>query len=127
MIDATCVLADLGHTFLSDDCPPSDEGPAWLEVLANISLAITTLFLIEIPLALWAFGFRFYIPFSGVSHAALHLFDAVIIVTTFVLEFVLKGRQRELAGLLITLRLWRLVKLVGGQPRLDLLFPYTIS
>jgi hypothetical protein len=107
---------------LSDSCTPSDEGPAWLEVLANISLVITTLFLIEIPITLWASGFRFYIPFSGVPHAALHLFDAAIIVTTFILEFVLKGRQRELAGLLITLRLWRLVKLVGGNHRLDPIF-----
>ncbi|OJA14876.1 hypothetical protein AZE42_00804 [Rhizopogon vesiculosus] len=114
VIDASCVLADLGYTVLSDQCTPSDEGPAWLEVLANISLTITTLFLIEIPITLWAHGIRFYIPFSGVTHAALHLFDAAIIITTFVLEFVLKGRQRELAGLLIALRLWRLVKLVGG-------------
>jgi hypothetical protein len=116
------VLADLGYTVLSDECTPSDVGPTWLEVLANISTAITTLFLIEIPITLWTFGVRFYIPFSGVPHAALHLFDAVIIITTFILEFVLKGRQRELAGLLITLRLWRLVKLVGGNPQLDLLF-----
>ncbi|KAG2158362.1 uncharacterized protein EDB93DRAFT_1121065 [Suillus bovinus] len=114
VIDATCVLADLGYTVLSDKCAPLDEGPEWLEVLATISLAITTLFLIEIPVTLWAFGVRFYTPFSGVPHAALHLFDVAIIVTTFVLEFVLKGRQRELAGLLIILRLWRLVKLVGG-------------
>ncbi|KAG2157348.1 hypothetical protein DEU56DRAFT_764111 [Suillus clintonianus] len=114
VIDAACVLADLGFTVLSDGCAPPDEGPAWLEVLATISLAITTLFLIEIPVTLWAFGVRFYTPFSGVPHAALHLFDVAIIVTTFVLEFVLKGRQRELAGLLIILRLWRLVKLVGG-------------
>lgn len=114
VIDATCVLADLGFTVLSDSCTPLDEGPAWLEVLATISLAITTLFLIEIPVALWTFGVRFYNPFSGVPHSTLHLFDAAIIITTFILEFVLKGRQRELAGLLIILRLWRLVKLVGG-------------
>ena len=48
------------------------------------------------------------------AHAGLHLFDSLIIVTTFVLEVILKGRERELAGLLIVLRLWRLVKLVGG-------------
>ncbi|KAG1803647.1 uncharacterized protein HD556DRAFT_1329371 [Suillus plorans] len=114
VIDATCVLADLGFTVLSDSCTPLDEGPAWLEILATISLAITTLFLIEIPVALWTFGVRFYNPFSDVPHSTLHLFDAAIIITTFILEFVLKGRQRELAGLLIILRLWRLVKLVGG-------------
>lgn len=54
-------------------------------------------------------------PFSGPPHAPLHLFDAIIVVTTFVLEFVLKGRERELIGLLVILRLWRLVKLVGGE------------
>lgn len=44
----------------------------------------------------------------------------MIIVTTFVLEVALKGRERELVSLLIVLRLWRLVKLVGGTT----LFPY---
>ena len=53
-------------------------------------------------------------PLSGVPHAALHFFDAVVILTTFVLEVVLRGRERELASLLIVLRLWRLVKLVQG-------------
>ena len=30
------------------------------------------------------------------------------------MDVVLHGRERELAGLLVLLRLWRLVKLVGG-------------
>lgn len=66
-------------------------------------------------MTLWAFGVEFYNPFGKVTHARFHLFDAVIILTTFVLEAVLKGRERELAGLLIVLRLWRLIKLVGGK------------
>ena len=112
------VLADLSYTFLSPQCPPSEEeNPAWLEILSHISLAITTLFLIEIPLALFAFGPQFYNPFGQTLHASLHLFDAVIIIGTFALEAVLRGRERELAGLLILLRLWRLVKLVGGKSR----------
>lgn len=126
MIDASCVLADLGYTVLSEGCAPLDEGPAWLEVLATISLAITTLFLLEIPVTLWAFGVRFYTPFSGVPHAVFHLFDTVIIITTFVLEVFLKGRQRELAGLLIMFRLWRLVKLVGGNSKLNLFLSFRL-
>jgi len=114
-IDAICVIADIAYTFLSDGCEPADfENPPWLEVLAHISLAITTFFLIEIPLTLYAFGPRFYLPLGPVPHASLHLFDAIIIIVTFVLEVVLKGREAELAGLLILFRLWRLVKLVGG-------------
>lgn len=117
VIDASCVLADLTYTFLSPGCEPPEGGdaPAWLEVLAHISLAITTFFLIEIPLSIYAFGLKFYNPFGPVPHSVLHLFDAFIIVTTFILEVVLKGREQELASLLIILRLWRLVKLVGGE------------
>ncbi|KAK0459624.1 uncharacterized protein EV420DRAFT_1536868 [Desarmillaria tabescens] len=114
-IDATCVLADLAYTLLSADCTPTGpEGPPWLEVLAHISLVITTFFLVEIPLALWAFGLQYYNPLGQVTHAPLHLFDAAIIITTFLLEITLKGKERELGALLIVLRLWRLVKLVGG-------------
>jgi hypothetical protein len=84
-------------------------------VLSLISIVITTLFLIEIPLSLFALGSEFYNPYGRVPHASLHLFDAVIIVTTFVLEVILRGKERELAGLLVVLRLWRLLKLVGGE------------
>ncbi|KAG5353996.1 Voltage-gated hydrogen channel 1 [Termitomyces sp. J132] len=70
--------------------------------------------MVEIPLATWALGPSFYNPFGGVIHAGFHLFDACIIIITFVFEVGLKGRERELAGLLIVFRLWRIVKLVGG-------------
>ncbi|KAG9318790.1 hypothetical protein JVU11DRAFT_891 [Chiua virens] len=113
-IDAACVITDIAYGFLADGCGPGVELPFWLEILANISLAITTFFILEIPFALWAFGLKYYVPFCGFEHAPLHLFDAIIVITTFVLEFVLKGRERELVGLLVILRVWRLVKLVGG-------------
>ena len=117
VIDAVCVLIDLGYTLLSPDCetPGGGESPEWLEVLSLISTIITTLFLVEIPLTLWSLGFEFYNPRGPVTHATLHVFDAIIILTTFVLEVVLRGKERELAGLLIILRLWRLLKLVGGE------------
>ncbi|KDQ60723.1 hypothetical protein JAAARDRAFT_31699 [Jaapia argillacea MUCL 33604] len=114
-IDAICVLADLSYSFLSEGCTPEGpEGPLWLEILSHISLTITTFFLVEIPLSIWAFGLAYYKPGGEVLHSSLHLFDACVIVTTFVLEVVLRGKERELASLLIILRLWRLVKLVGG-------------
>lgn len=102
---------------LSDTCTPAEgpDAPLWLDILAHISLAITTLFLVEIPITLWSMGVEYYNPFGSFPHAGLHLFDALVILGTFILEFVLKGRERELAGLLIILRLWRLVKLVGGM------------
>ncbi|KAH9842681.1 uncharacterized protein C8Q71DRAFT_720158 [Rhodofomes roseus] len=114
LIDSACVLGDLGYTFLKENCVPEDNQPVWLTVLSHISLAITTFFLVEIPLTIWAQGWRYYKPGGQALHSSLHFFDAVVIVTTFVLEVVLRGRERELAGLLIILRLWRLVKLVQG-------------
>jgi hypothetical protein len=114
-VDACCVLAELVYTLLSQDCSPGwPENPAWLELLSHISLVITALFLVEIPFASWTFGLSYYNPFRGVPFASLHLLDALIIVTTFTLEAILKGRERELAGLLVVFRLWRIVKLVGG-------------
>ena len=118
VIDAICVLVDLGYSLLHSECEPGggvESDPAWLEVLSLISTGITTFFLVEIPLTLWSLGSEFYNPLGRIPHASLHIFDAVIIVTTFVLEVILKGRERELAGLLIILRLWRLLKLVGGE------------
>ncbi|KAF5391477.1 hypothetical protein D9757_002013 [Collybiopsis confluens] len=114
-LDAAIVLTDLGYTLLSPGCTPEGPyAPEWLEILSHISLGITAFFLLEIPLALLAFGFEFYNPFGSTPHAILHDFDAFIILTTFILEVFLKGKERELASLLIVLRLWRLVKLVGG-------------
>ncbi|KII88625.1 hypothetical protein PLICRDRAFT_161901 [Plicaturopsis crispa FD-325 SS-3] len=112
-IDGTCVLIDLGYTFLSPGCE-AIAGDRWLDILSYISLAITTLFTVEIPITLWALGSAYYNPVGGAPQAWLHLFDALVIITTFVLEIVLGGRERELAGMLVLLRLWRLVKLVGG-------------
>jgi len=81
-------------------------------MLSLILTIIMTLFLIKIPLSLWALRSEFYNPYSGVPHASLHLFNAIVIVTTFMLKVILRGKERELAGLLIVLRLWRLLKLV---------------
>jgi hypothetical protein len=115
-IDVACVIADLGYDFLTRHCDKSPQpDPAWLEVLAHVSLAITAIFLVEISLALFAFGPNFFNPFGKVPLAPLHLFDAFVIITTFVLEVVLKGKEEELAALLITLRFWRIVKLVEGE------------
>nr|GAT47218.1 predicted protein [Mycena chlorophos] len=114
-IDAACVLADLAYAFLHESCTPVEgpNAPQWLDVLAHISLFITGVFILEIPLTLWGIGIHFYVP-GYVPHAGLHLFDAVIVCATFVLEVVLRGKEQELAGLLVVLRLWRLIKLVGG-------------
>jgi hypothetical protein len=117
VIDTVCMLVDLGYTLLTSDCelPRAIDMPEWLKVLSLILTVITTFFLVKIPLMLWSLRFKFYGPHGPVTHTSLHVFDAVIIVTMFVLEVVLRGKEHELAGLLIILRLWRLLKLVRGE------------
>jgi hypothetical protein len=108
------VLTDLSYAFLDDSCGEG-ENPQWLEAVGYISLAITSFFLIEIPLAIYAFGASFYNPLGHkVVHSGLHFLDASVIVVTFIIEVFLRGKERELASLLILFRLWRLVKLVSG-------------
>jgi hypothetical protein len=112
--DTIIVLFDLGYDFLEDRCEDRHK-PMWLEVLGHISLGITCAFLLEIVLSLFAFGPKFYNPFGGFPLAPLHLFDAIVIIATFVLELVLRGKEEEFAALLIVLRFWRIVKLVEGK------------
>jgi hypothetical protein len=64
----------------------------------------------------WAFGLRYYNPWSEVEHSTFHLLDALIIVMNFTIIF-LQGPAQEIVGLLVILRLWRLVKLLGGQSK----------
>src|SRR6266498_2019842 len=80
------------------------------ETLELIAFTINTIFVIEVILKLFIFGFGYYIK---EAHWHLHLFDAVIIYTTFFLEIFLSGKQREVAGLLILFRLWRLIKVLS--------------
>jgi len=51
---------------------------------------------------------------TEIFEPGFHFFDAFVIITSFIMDVVLRGRERELAGLLVLLRLWRLIKLVGG-------------
>ncbi|GBC03452.1 hypothetical protein RclHR1_05130004 [Rhizophagus clarus] len=80
------------------------------ETLENIAFTINTIFVVEVILKLFIFGIRYFIK---VPHWPLHLFDALIIITTFLLDFFLSGKQREVAGLLILFRLWRLIKVLS--------------
>jgi len=115
-LDTVIVLVDLGYTLFSPECgaPGESETPEWLEVFSIVSLVLTSVFMVEIPFSIWAFGFEHYNPFGRVAHSGLHCFDAFVIIGTFVLEIILTGKEREFASLLVILRLWRLIKLAGG-------------
>ncbi|KAL1408081.1 hypothetical protein Q8F55_004879 [Vanrija albida] len=117
-IDAAFVLIDLGYAILHPPCDGLPSPPPVLDYLSDASLAIDLLFLLELPLEMYAFGPRFFglsLQKRPAPHFILHVFDALVILGTVVLEIALSGRERELAGLLVVLRLWRIVKLAGGM------------
>ncbi|KAI7895320.1 uncharacterized protein EV154DRAFT_559422 [Mucor mucedo] len=118
LLDAACVITQIVYTFFHECQVPAilvahPEGGWFLiafEMAEVISIIICVLFLVECTLSLVAFGPRYYLP--GWPHWKLHVFDATVILTTLVLEVGLRGKEREVAGLLIVFRLWRVVKVV---------------
>jgi len=96
--------------------PPCGERhePEWIDALTTVSLAIVCIFIAEIALQLWALGPQFFNPFGKEPHAVFHILDAAVVLATFAVEVALHGQKRDVAGLVIMLRLWRLVKLVSN-------------
>lgn len=70
-------------------------------------------------MSLWAFGWRYLsTPF--------HIFDALVILTSFVLDVLLHGVLEEVASLVIIFRLWRFFKIfeefsVGAEEQMEAL------
>jgi len=114
VVDAILATVDVAFTIVNPACGREHWPPHWVEVLAEISFAIACVFMLELLVTVWALGPQWFNPFGHIPFSVLHLVDAVIIIATFVLELVLRGAGRELAALLVILRLWRLVKLVGS-------------
>lgn len=108
-IDILLVILQIGASLLGLD--DSEEAEWILELFAHASLAIVSIFVVEIFLKVYAFGFSYF--WSSNPHGYLHLADAVIIIISFLLEIFLKGAEQELGSLLIIFRLWRVIKLTG--------------
>ncbi|CAG8749220.1 1977_t:CDS:2, partial [Acaulospora colombiana] len=83
------------------------------KILSYTSIVISVIFLLELPPSLWAFGIDYYLPWSDVEHSTLHLLDAIIIIMNFAVLFI-RGPAQDVFELLVLLRLWRMVKLLGG-------------
>lgn len=78
LLDATCVLFQIIYTFFHEcqlDSKPSEFMLTAVEVADVMSRVITCLFLLELTLALVAFGPAYYLP--GQHGWKLHLFDLI--------------------------------------------------
>lgn len=65
--------------------------------------------MVEVVLKLIAFGYTFFYQFE-------ELIDAIIIIVSFTLDIAfIKSSTLKFLGLLIFLRLWRIVRIVHGK------------
>jgi len=100
----------------SEGCNPP-EGEIYLhgwKSLPTFTRNNDFLLLVEILFHYFAFWSQILQPFGSVRTRVLHLLMLYHLDYLYP-RVVLRGREQELASLLIILRLWRLVKLVGGD------------
>ncbi|KAF7729840.1 hypothetical protein EC973_003574 [Apophysomyces ossiformis] len=122
LIDTACAMIQILYTFFHEcenTAPILDiygrASHGWFiafETAEVVAVVITSLFLLELVLCLIAFGPKYWLP--GWEHWKLHIFDLIVVGTTFSLEVLLRGKEREVVGLLIILRLWRVVKIIDA-------------
>lgn len=148
IFDVGCIFADFLVTLHT--CGRGEEmGKGWdvaKEALGVASLVFSCLFLAELVMSIWAFGFAyvkflfFFKPWSEdmimcrvtelncvmrrYFHSKFHCFDALVIITSFVIDVTLHGVEEEVGSLVIILRLWRVFKIIeefsaAGEEQLD--------
>ncbi|RKP08369.1 hypothetical protein THASP1DRAFT_29826 [Thamnocephalis sphaerospora] len=105
LLDLALVLIEIIVSLFEKD--EDLEHHVLFQVMSFLSLGILWLFVLEIILSVYAFGLHYLTSWA-------HLLDATIIIASLVAEMVLTGKEREVASLLIALRLWRVVRLIEG-------------
>lgn len=106
VLDALLVLAEL---ILDLKIIQSDENDYAVEVFHYMSFAILGFFIIEVFLKIFVYRLEFF-------YHKFEILDAIVVVVSFVLDlvFLFKKHQFEALGLLILLRLWRVVRIING-------------
>jgi len=101
-------------------CERKFAGRGWDDAKDGLGIAglvFSSLFMVELMLSVWAFGFRYFSSW-------FHCFDGAVILAGFIIDVLLHGVLEEIASLVIILRLWRFFKIieefsVGAQEQLD--------
>jgi len=105
-LDVLAIIADFILNLFK--CESEKEGPEWdtaLNALGILSLAFSCLFMLELIASVWAFGWSYF-------HSRFHCFDALVVLTGFVVDVLLHGILEEAASLVVILRLWRVFKII---------------
>lgn len=115
------LLGIFGDIFINlYTCEEGEPSPTWDQVREGLGIAglvFSCLFMVELILSLWAFGWRYF-------QSLFHIMDATVILAGFVVDVLLKGVLEEVASLVVVLRLWRFFKIieefsVGAEEQMD--------
>ncbi|KAL7802615.1 hypothetical protein V8C43DRAFT_300766 [Trichoderma afarasin] len=120
-LDVAALLANVFIQLIACEMHQNDE--PWVEQLTEgleiTGLVFSSLFLIELGASLFAFGLRFLASW-------FHLFDAAVIIASFVIDVTSRGLTESIGSLIVVLRLWRLAKIseevvLGATERMEVL------
>lgn len=101
ILDASIVIAEISISAVTPDSPV-------LDITKWISFSILSLFVLENIV-------KFLVIGIGHFNTFLPIFDLVIVIVSFILSITLRtGIVREIVGLLIIFRLWRIAKVVDS-------------
>jgi len=117
-LDLLGIFADIFINLYT--CEEGEPSPTWDAVRNGLGIAglvFSCLFMLELILSVWAFGWRYFTSY-------FHIFDAIVIVAGFIVDVLLHGILEEVASLVVILRLWRFFKIieeftVGAQEQMD--------
>ncbi|XP_055003250.1 voltage-gated hydrogen channel 1 isoform X2 [Sorex araneus] len=106
ILDALLVLAEL---ILDLRIIQPDKNNYAARVFHYLSIAILTLFMMEVFFKIFVFRLEFF-------HHKFEILDAIVVVVSFVLDIVLVFWEHEFEALnlLILLRLWRVARIING-------------
>lgn len=106
LIITEIVLYVVEHILFLKECTLGEHHQSleiWEKVLHYISLSVLALFVIEVSLKIYAFGFMFL-------SKPLNLFEFLIVVGGFLAEILLPNIGGDVAAILIALRMIRLIR-----------------
>ncbi|PYI01591.1 hypothetical protein BO78DRAFT_473235 [Aspergillus sclerotiicarbonarius CBS 121057] len=109
-VDVACVFADfLIELHVCELEKRYSQVPAvWGEAqegLEIVGLVFSCLFMVELMVAVSSFGTSYF-------SSKFHIFDSIVIVVAFAIDFALRGLVEELGSLVVVLRLWRVFKII---------------
>ncbi|KAG6322917.1 hypothetical protein E4U22_007772 [Claviceps purpurea] len=120
-LDVMALLANIFVQLIACEMHQNDE--EWVKNLSksleSLGLIFSTLFLVELAACLFSFGISYLA-------SCFHLFDALVIVLSFIIDIASRGLTETIGSLVVVLRLWRLARIseevvMGATERLELM------